>query len=293
MMRRSKWQGWNAWVLPAAILCFIISLTPWIIMIWNSFFNVSYTKMTSGDFVGLTNYREVFRDPSFLVSVKNTLVIILVALPLEFLLGLIIAVFVSQHIRMRKFVVPILTIPMIIAPSVVGLIWGLNLNPSFGPVGIGLRLLGIAQDGLFAQTSTALMTIIAIDIWEYTPFMFLLFLSGLVGQPKEPLEAASVDGASSWQTFKRISIPGLKPIFIVGFLLRFTDLYKIFDTVWTTTGGGPGLATETLSVLGYRVNFSYWHIGYGSAMVMIIFIISYLASLVFFHTVVPPEKKIT
>ena len=291
-MRRSKWQGWNSWILPATILCFIISLTPWLIMIWNSFFNVSYTKMTSGQFVGLENYREVFRDPSFLVAAKNTLLVILVALPMEFLLGLIIAVFVSQHIRMRNFVVPIVIIPMIIAPSVVGLIWGLNLNPSFGPVGIWLRIIGFSQDGLFANAVTALGTIIAVDIWQYTPFMFLLFLAGLVGQAKEPLEAASVDGASSWQTFKRITIPALKPIFIVGFLLRFTDLYKIFDTVWITTGGGPGLATETLSVLGYRVNFSYWHIGYGSAMVMIIFIISYLASLVFFHTVVPPEKKI-
>jgi multiple sugar transport system permease protein len=291
-MRRSKWQGWNAWILPATILCFIISLTPWLIMIWNSFSNVSYTKMTSGKFMGLENYREVFRDPSFLVATKNTLIVILIALPMEFLLGLIIAVFVSQHIRMRKFVVPIVIIPMIIAPSVVGLIWGLNLNPSFGPVGIFLRVIGLSQEGLFANAITALGTIIAVDIWQFTPFMFLLFLAGLVGQPKEPLEAASVDGASSWQTFKRVTIPALKPIFIVGFLLRFTDLYKIFDTVWITTGGGPGLATETLSVLGYRVNFSYWHIGYGSAMVMIIFIISYLSSLVFFHTVVPLEKKI-
>jgi len=291
-MRRSKWQGWNSWILPATVLCFIISLTPWLLMIWNSFFNVSYTKMTGGKFVGLENYREVFRDPSFLVATKNTIIVILIALPMEFLLGLIIAVFVAQHIRMRKFVVPIVIIPMIIAPSVVGLIWGLNLNPSFGPVGIFLRVFGVSQEGLFAHPVTALGTIIAVDIWQFSPFMFLLFLAGLVGQPKEPLEAASVDGASSWQTFKRVTIPALKPIFIVGFLLRFTDLYKIFDTVWITTGGGPGLATETLSVLGYRVNFSYWHIGYGSAMVMIIFIISYLASLVFFHTVVPPEKKI-
>jgi multiple sugar transport system permease protein len=291
-MRRSKWQGWNAWILPATILCFIISLTPWIIMIWNSFFDVSYTKMNSGSFVGLDNYRQVFQDPSFLVSMKNTIVIILVALPAEFLIGLGLAVLVSQHIRMRKFVVPVLTIPMIIAPSVVGLIWSLNLNPSFGPVGIWLRLAGIAPEGLFAQSASALLTIILIDIWQWSPFMFLLFLSGLVGQPKEPLEASAVDGATTWQVFKRITIPGLKPIFIVGFLLRFTDLYKIFDTVWITTGGGPGLATETLSVFGYRVNFSYWHIGYGSAVVMIIFVISYLASLVFFHTVVPPEKKI-
>lgn len=291
-MRRSKWQGWNAWILPAAILCFIISLTPWIIMIVNSFSDLSYTKVGTGHFTGLNNYRQVFSDPSFVTSFKVTMKIILLALPLEFLFGLFLAMLISKHIRLRKFVVPILTIPMIIAPAVVGLIWNLNLNPNFGPVGIFLKNIGLSPDGLFANTNTALLTIIAIDIWQWTPFMFLLFLAGLMGQPKEPLEASQVDGASAWQTFRRVSMPSLKPIFIVVFLLRFTDLYKIFDKIWTTTGGGPGMSTEALSVFGYRVNFAYWHIGYGSAAVMVIFIISYLASLVFFHTVVPPEKKI-
>ena len=291
-MRQSKWQGWNAWLLPATVLCFIIALTPWLIMIYNSFFSVSYTKIGSGAFIGLDNYRQAFIDPAFLTSVGVTAKIIIVALPIQFLLGLFIAVIVSKHIRMRKYVVPILTIPMIIAPAVVGIIWNLNLNPNFGPVGIFLKNIGFSPDGLLANSKTALWTIIAIDIWQWTPFMFLLFLAGIIGQPKEPLEAAQVDGANAWQTFSKVTIPALKPIFIVGFLLRFTDLYKIFDTIWTTTGGGPGMATEALSVLGYRVNFAYWHIGYGSAVVMLIFIISYLASLVFFHTVVPPEKKI-
>lgn len=291
-MRSSKWQGWNAWILPATLLCFFISLTPWLIMIYNSFFNLSYTKIGSGQFVGLDNYRQAFQDSGFLTSFGITMKLIILALPLEFLFGLFLAYLVSRHIRLRKFVVPILTIPMIIAPAVVGIIWNLNLNPNFGPVGILLRNLGISEDGLLANTHTALYTLVAIDIWQWTPFMFLLFLAGLMGQPKEPLEAAQVDGASGWQTFKRVTIPALKPIFIVGFLLRFTDLYKIFDKIWTTTGGGPGMATEALSVYGYRLNFAYWHIGYGSAVVMIIFIISFLASLIFFHTVVPPEKKI-
>jgi multiple sugar transport system permease protein len=291
-MRRSRWQGWNAWILPATILCFIISLTPWIIMIYNGFFDLSYTKGGSGQFVGLENYRQAYRDPAFLTSLWITIKILLVGLPVEFFLGLFLAVLVSRHLAMRRFVVPILMIPMIIAPAVVGLIWNLNLNPNFGPLGIFLKNINLSRDGLLSNTHTALWTIMAIDIWQWTPFMFLLFLAGLLGQPREPLEAAQVDGASSWQTFKRVSIPSLKAIFIVGFLLRFTDLYKIFDTIWVMTGGGPAMATEALSVFGYRLNFAYWHIGYGSAVVMLIFIISYLASLVFFHTVVPAEKKL-
>ncbi len=291
-MRLSKWQGWNAWILPAVILCFVISLTPWLIMIYNSFFSLSYTKIGSGGFIALDNYRKVFTDTAFRTSIWVTIKFLLVSLPVELLLGLALAVLVSRHIFTQKFVVPILLIPMIISPTVVGLIWRLNLNPNFGVVGIFLKNLGIANDGLLGSSKTALGTIIAIDIWQWTPFLFLLFLAGLLGQPKEPLEAAQVDGASAVQTFRRVTLPALRPIFTVAFLLRFTDAYKIFDKIWMMTTGGPGMATEALSIYGYRVNFKYWHIGYGSAVVVILFLVSYLITLIFFHLVIPPEKKI-
>jgi multiple sugar transport system permease protein len=290
-MRQSKWQGWNGWILPATVLCFVISLTPWLIMIYNSFFDLSYTKIGSGGFVGLENYRQVFRDEAFLQSIAVTVKFMVVALPVEFILGLFLAILVSRHIGARKFVVPILIIPMIISPTVVGLIWTLNLNPNFGPIGILLKNIGVAVDGLLGSSKTALWTITVIDIWQWTPFLFLLFLAGLLGQPREPLEAAQVDGASSLQTFRRVTVPALKPIFTVAFCSvhrRVPDLRPI----WIMTTGGPGMSTEALSIYGYRVNFKYWHIGYGSAVVMILFMISYLISLVFFHLVVPPEKKI-
>lgn len=291
-MRQSKWQGWNAWILPATILCFAIALTPWLIMIYNSFFDLSYTKVGSGGYVGLENYREVFRDEHFLTSVWVTIKFLAISLPVEFALGLLLAIVVSRHISFRKFVVPILVIPMIISPTVVGLIWRLNLNPNFGPIGILLTRVGLFKDGLLGSADTALPTIIMIDIWQWTPFLFLLFLAGILGQPREPLEAAQVDGATTLQTFRRVTIPALKSIFTVAFLLRFTEAYKIFDKIWIMTTGGPGMATESLSIYGYRVNFKYWHIGYGSAVVFILFLISYLISLVFFHIAVPPEKKI-
>ncbi len=290
-MRKSKWLGWNGWTIPAFVLTCIISLVPWCIMIYNSFFDMSYSNVTSGSFVGLENYRQAFSDSTFTISLWNTAKIMLFALPIEFILGLGMAMLVWKHLKLRKYVVPILIIPMIISPSVVGLIWNLNLNPVFGPLGIWLRDIGFSPDGLFSNVNTALGAIIMIDVWQWTPFMFMLFLAGLCGLPKEPLEAAAVNNASSWQTFRRIILPALRPIMIVGFLLRFTDLYKIFDTIWITTGGGPGLATESLSLFGYRVNFSYWHIGYGSAVVFVIFLISYIACLIFSKTVVKQEKR--
>lgn len=282
-MRLSKNKGFNLWTLPAIILTAFVSFVPFVIMIWNSFFDKSYTKISAGNFVGFANYREAMSDPEFLGAIGNTLKVILIALPVEFIVGLFIAVLVSQHMKLRKFVVPIIIIPMIIAPTVVGLIWGLNLNPNFGPIGVLLRNWGVAPDGLLANEKTALGTIIGIDIWQWTPFMFLLFLAGLCGLPHAPLEAAAVDGATSGQVFRRITLPGLKPIFVTAFLLRFTDLYKIFDVIWITTVGGPGNTTESMSTFGYRVNFLYWHIGYGAAVVMIIYLISEFVSTIFFN----------
>lgn len=291
-MRATKWKGWNGWILPAFILCIIISLVPWLIMIYNSFFNLSYAKPRSGQYIGLDNYRHIFSDDAMWQSIKVTVEFVAISLPLEFILGLVFALIMVRHQWLRKFTIPIIIIPMVISPSVVGLLWQLNLNPSFGPLGIFFRNLGLFQEGLLGTADTALYTLIAIDVWQWTPFMFLLFLAGLLGQAKEPLEAASVDGASSWQTFWHVTVPALKPIFIVGVLLRFTDAYKIFDTPWIMTGGGPGLATETLSIIGYRVNFKFWHIGYGAAIVCVIFLISYLASLLFTKVVQPPERRI-
>ena len=282
-MRQSKFKGFNFWTLPAIVLTAFVSFVPFLIMIWNSFFDKSYTKISAGKFIGFANYRQAMADPNFLGAISNTFKVILVALPIVFIVGLFIAVLVSQHMKMRKFVVPIIIIPMIIAPTVVGLIWGLNLNPNFGPIGVMLRNMGLATDGLLANQDTALGTIIGIDIWQWTPFMFLLFLAGLCGLPSAPLEAAAVDGASFGQVFRRITLPGLKPIFVTAFLLRFTDLYKIFDVIWITTVGGPGNTTESMSTFGYRVNFLYWHIGYGAAVVMIIYLISEFASTIFFN----------
>lgn len=282
-MRLSKNKGFNLWTLPAIILTAFVSFVPFLIMIWNSLFNKSYTKISAGQFVGFANYRQAMADAQFIGAIGNTFKVILIALPIEFIVGLFIAVLVSQHMKLRKFVVPVIIIPMIIAPTVVGLIWGLNLNPNYGPIGVWLRSMNLAQNGLLADETSALGTIIGIDIWQWTPFMFLLFFSGLCGLPRAPLEAAAVDGASPMQVFRRITLPGLKPIFIVAFLLRFTDLYKIFDIIWITTVGGPGNTTESMSTFGYRVNFLYWHIGYGAAVVMIIYLISEFVSTLFFN----------
>jgi multiple sugar transport system permease protein len=205
----------------------------------------------------------------------------LIALPIEVILGILFSTILSYHLRLKKFVLPILLIPMILAPIVVGLSAKLNLNPDFGIIGIFLKDIGISPSGLLTSASTAFITIIIVDIWQWTPFLIMIFLAAILAMPKEPFEAAMIDGASRFQIFKYLTLPFLTPIIIIGFLLRLTDAYKLFDQVYIMTGGGPGASTELLTIFAYKLNFTYWNLGYGSAVVAILFLVSFVISFLF------------
>ena len=280
MIRKSKWQGWNAWTIPAFALTCVISLIPWCIMIYNSFFDTSYSNVSSGSFVGLDNYREAFSDSSFIISLWNTAKIMLIALPLEFIIGLVLALIVWKHLKMRKFVVPILIIPMIISPSVVGLIWNLNLNPVFGPVGIWLREAGLSPDGLLSNIKTALAAITMIDVWQWTPLVMLITLAGLVSLSSDFYEAAQIDGATAWQVFWGITLPLIRPTVVAAAMLRFMDSVKTFDQIYVTTQGGPGIASQTLNLYVFDQAFQYLHFGYASALLVVLFFVILAGNLV-------------
>jgi len=291
-LRKSSWKGYK-WLWPAIILLAIISLIPWLIMGSYSFRNISYIDpLAQGEYVGLENYRKVLHDSDFINSLWLTLKIILICLPIEFLLGLLVALCLSVQIKLKKWTLPIILIPMIISPIVVGLIGHLNLNPDFGLIGIFLRNLGLIKGSILGNPQLAPYVIMAVDIWQWTPFMILIFTAGLLSLPKAPFEAASVDGASSWQTLWNIKLPLLKPIFIIATLLRFTDLFKMFDTILIMTGGGPGSATENSNFFAYKINFKFWDLGYGSAVVMLLYIISFLICLAFVKMIASKKEII-
>jgi multiple sugar transport system permease protein len=285
-MRNAPWGGYR-WLIPVLALIAVIELIPFLIMTWYSVLGLSYTDPTlKGQYVGLDNYRQALGDPelghSLLVTAK-----VMLALPLEFALGLGLALALSQHLTLKKYVLPIMVIPMILPPVVVGLAGALNLNADFGLIGIALRQLGWVSTTPLGDYRLALPAIILVDVWQWTPFLSLIFLAALLSFPKEPYEAARVDGASSWQIFRRVTLPLMRPIFVVAFLLRFTDLFKIFDTIFIMTGGGPGAATEVLNLLAYKINFRFWNIGYGAAVVMLLYIVSFLVSFIFVKVTAP------
>ena len=280
------------WLWPALILIAVIEFVPFCVMLVYSAKAINFLDVTAtGQFVGLDNYRQALNDPEFGASIVTLSKVIATALPIQFGLGLVIALSLASHPTLRKYLLPIIIVPMIISPVVVGLIGSLNLNADFGLIGIMLKKLELVDKTILGDYDLALLAIIMIDIWEWTPFLILIFTAGLLSLPKEPYEAAYVDGASTWQVFVRVTLPLMRPIFLIALLLRFTDLFKIFDQIFIMTEGGPGSVTEVSNIYAYRVNFRFWNLGYGASLVTLLFIVSFLVCFAFVNIATPREEK--
>jgi len=278
--RKAKYGGY-LWLAPMVLFLFAFELWPFLVMLDQSLHALNYTQpAANGQFVGLNNYRKLVFDEDFFHSVRLTLLFLVVALPAEILLGISFSVLLSYHLRLKRFVVPLLLIPMVLAPIVVGLTARLNLNPDFGLIGIVLRQLGLVDSGLLANGTSAFLTIVAVDVWQWTPFLVMIFLAAIISMPPEPFEAAEVEGANRWQVFRHITFPLLLPIIMVGVMLRLTDSFKIFDQVFIMTGGGPGASTELATIFAYKINFVSWNLGYGAAVVALLFFISFILTFI-------------
>jgi multiple sugar transport system permease protein len=279
------------WLWPALILLAVVEFAPFVVMVLYSMRAINFLDVTaSGQFVGLDNYRRALDDPEFGSSIVTLAKIIITALPVEFALGLAVALLLSGHPTLRKYLLPVIIIPMIISPVVVGLIGSLNLNADFGLIGIMLKQWGLVEKTILGDYNLALPAIILIDIWEWTPFLILIFTAGLLALPRAPYEAAYVDGASPWQVFTRVTLPLMQPIFIIALLLRFTDLFKIFDQIFIMTEGGPGSVTEVSNIYAYRINFRFWNLGYGAAVVTLLFMVSFVVCFLFVQIATRKEQ---
>jgi multiple sugar transport system permease protein len=254
-MRRS-----GVWLAPAIAVLLALSIYPLL-------FAIDISLRTPAGY-GLSNFARLPGDRFFLVSLWQTLVYTGGALALEFTLGLSLALLVNRDFRGRQVLRSVLLIPMLLPPVVVAVIWRLILNPEFGVLNGALRTLGFDTSGLtwLGAENSAMFSVILVDVWQWTPFMFLLLLAGLQGLPVEPFEAAVVDGASQWQIFRRLTLPMLQPVIAIAVLLRGMDLLRVFDQIFILTQGGPGFATETVTLYIYRTAFRYWNFGYAAAM---------------------------
>lgn len=272
-----RWRERHLRVLmlaPTLLILAGLTLFPTVYMFTAAVQTVSPDPDVPREFIGLGNFTRMFTDPELHLAVKNTVVFTSVAVTLEFLLGLGLALLFDKYIRRLNFLKTILLVPMMIPPIAVALTWKLIYQPQFGVLNELMFRLGLPSQAWAGDVNLAMATIIMADVWEWTPFIFLLMLAGLASLPSEPYEAAQVDGASAWRQFWDLTIPFLKPVIAIALLLRIMDALRLFDLVFILTVGGPAGATETLSLYIFKIAFTFVDIGYAAAVSLVVLFVT-------------------
>jgi multiple sugar transport system permease protein len=266
----------GAFLVPSLALLALVAIGPFVYSTMLGFTDLSYALPDrDGNFVGLDNYRRLLADDPFVwQSAITTLKFVVAAVTVEFVLGFGLALLLFRLVH-RRVALTLLLIPMMLAPVAVGLLWKLMLQGEFGVLAHALHQLGLVGDrtAVLGAPDLALAAIVAIDVWQWTPFVTLVMLAGLLSLPREPFEAAIMDGARPWRVFRDVTIPLLRPVIAMVLLLRAIDAFKEFDKVFILTGGGPGNATELLSIYIYRVAFRDWDLGYAAVCAFMVYVV--------------------
>jgi multiple sugar transport system permease protein len=218
--------------------------------------------------VGLGNYAAALVDPRVLSAMTNTLLLVVVGIAIQFVLGLGLALVVVDELRGKRFIIPLLMLPVMMVPVVVALGWRLLWDSQYGPINQILSIILRRDVDILwlTQKWPALFAVLVTDVWQWTPFMFLILLAGLSSLNPELYEAAALDGAGWWEELREITLPGLAPVIAVAILFRALDAFKIFDQIFMLTQGQPGTSTETISWYIYQVGYKFFNMGYAAAV---------------------------
>jgi multiple sugar transport system permease protein len=266
--------------LPAALSIAALIIFPLVFNIYMSLQAWFVSSTTPPAFVGLKNYLEIFgKDARFWNALWVTVKFTTVSVVLQLALGLAIAVYLHREFRGRGLVRTVMLLPMVSTPVAVALIWVVMFNPSLGILNYFLTCIGLKPLLWLGHPQTALPSLILMDTWKWTPFMVLILHSGLQSLPITPFEAARIDGASRWQTFRYVTLPLLRPSIAVSLIFRTMDSLKTFDTIYVMTEGGPNNATEILNIYTFQTGFKYFHIGYASALAVILVLFVFAVNL--------------
>jgi len=244
---------------------------PFASLIYYSFFN--YDIGGTPIFNAGANYIQLFTDPLFYKSLQLTLSYTVLSVGIEFLLGIMLAYILVHILRGRSVALSILILPLVMTPAVIGIIWRILFDTAFGHVNFYLGLLGIPPLKWLTRPTEAFFSTVIVDIWQWTPFVTLVTFAGLTALPVELVESAYIDGASEFRTFKDILLPRIRALLYIILFLRVVDALKVFDAVYTMTGGGPGTATNYLVLFNYLNVMTFYHIGYGCAIAVFIILL--------------------
>ncbi len=252
--------------LPGLATLFIIIIFPLVFTIITSFYDYTLLNPNHDDFVGLENYQEVLEEEYIGHSVIITIQFVLATVFIEFIIGFALALALDKVQRFKSIYYVILLAPLMINPVVVGLMWRMILHTELGIMNYLLKLRSINRVNWLGDSDIAFWTIVFVDIWHQVSFMTILLLAGLAALPREPYEAARMDGASALRCFIYITLPLMRPVIIVALLLRLIFAVKTFDIIYIMTKGGPGIATDLVSYFIYRSAFFSLDIGRASAL---------------------------
>jgi multiple sugar transport system permease protein len=257
-------------IMPALLLLILLTLQPALQLVAMSVSEVEFKEgVLQWEYVGDKHFQEMLSDPVVPDAFRNTLVYVVVVVIVETALGLVLALAVSRVTRMVGLYRAILVVPILIPPVAIGTIWRLMYDYNYGAINPLLGLFGIKGPTWTADPNLALISVMIVDFWHWTSFLFLILLAGVESLPHELNEAARVDGASEWQIYRHVVLPLLRPTILVAMMLRTIFAFKVFDQVFVLTGGGPGTASTVISMYIYKVFFVQFRLGYGALLALV------------------------
>jgi multiple sugar transport system permease protein len=277
--RANDARRWGlATLAPALSVYLLVAVLPMVNLLVMSVHDIRWEQGSAQwSFVGLKHFGELPSDPLVRAGLANTALFAVLSVGAEMVIGFFLALFVTRVVTGRLVYRTVFLLPILIPGIVIGAIWKLMYNPDFGVVNQLLGLVGLAGHDWLGTGTLAFASVVAVDVWHWTPFVFLLLLAGLESLPRDSQEAARMDGASAWQELRFVTLPMMMPTLVVTLVFRLIVSFKVFDEVYLLTGGGPGTATEVVSFTIYRRFFTEDRMGYGAAVsVLTLFVLALL-----------------
>jgi multiple sugar transport system permease protein len=270
--------------VPALALLLLTTTVPLVYLVWTSLFRLDLGMPWLSGFAGLDNYVKMGSDPRFWSSLLLTFIYTASTVVLQVVIGLSLALLVMQFPKGQGILRIAAILPIVLAPVVVGLFWRtLVLAPDFGLVDLVTVALGLGSHNWLGDPQLALISVIAIHTWQWTPFAFLVLLASLATLPPDIYEAARLDRAGAWQRFRHITLPLIRPAIVMVVILRMMTALSAFAAIFAATGGGPGSATEILNLYAYRTSFSELNLGYGASLAVVLLSITLAISYFMFR----------
>lgn len=268
-------------LLPATVLLVGLTLFPFIVSLVLSFTDYSLLRPGQTKFIFLDNYVELMKTDEFWIALRVTVVFTILAVFIQVVLGVIFATLLHNENTNVSLLRTLYLLPLAITPIAATFTFRLMFNPSLGVLNYFVKLLGFQPQAWLASPNTAMLSLIIVDTWQWTPFILLICLGGLSSLPSEPFEAAKVDGASTWQIFTKITLPMLYPFIALALLFRSIDAFKTFDIIYVLTSGGPGILTRTLNLYAFKHGIEYLSMGYAGSIAIVMLIITIVVAQIF------------